>query len=105
LNVPERYRIGLGAVGSYPYGVEFWPENPGEPIYFWEGSGHMSAGGMFTAQQALESQWRDHLETAGAIWFVPFIERLAAGERLDMLEVEQAYHRLHGSDAVIPKGS
>jgi hypothetical protein len=99
------YRIGQGAVGSYPYGVEFWPDHPDGPIYFWEGSGHMSAGGMFTAQQALEPQWRDHLETAGALWFVPFIECLASGERLDMLEVAQAYRQGHGANAVIPMGS
>jgi hypothetical protein len=98
-----QYQIGLGYVGSYPFAVEFVPDNLETPIYFWEGSGHMNSGGLFSAQQALEPQWRSHRETAGALWFVPFIERLARDERVDVTEVLEAYRLLHGPDAVMPR--
>ncbi len=37
---------------GFPYGVD---DSPDTPIVFWEGSGHTSSGGLFTAGQALEA--------------------------------------------------
>jgi hypothetical protein len=100
-----RYQIGLGGSDAYPFGVDFVPENLETPMYFWEGLGHMNAGGLFTAGEALTEPWRSHLETAGAVWFVPFLERLARGERVGLPEVFEAYRFVHGAKAVMPMGS
>jgi hypothetical protein len=93
------YQIGLGAGGAYPFAIEFVPEHSETPIYFWEGFGHMSSGGLFSAQQALEPQWRHHLETAGALWFVPFIECLTRGEPVVLNDILNEYKRIHGPQA------
>jgi hypothetical protein len=94
------YALGLGHTANWPYGVDFVPENHAEPISFWEGVGHGAAGGFFSASVALEPQWRAHLETAGVLWFVPFIECLARGEDVNLSEVLETYKSIHGHDAV-----
>ena len=81
---------------GFPYGVDYSPDTPDTPIVFWEGSGHMSSGGLFTAGQALEAQWVDHLRFARVEWFVPFIQRLANGEAVALEEVLVAYQAIHG---------
>ncbi len=90
------YELGQGTRQSFPYGVDFVPDDQKNPIIFWEGSGHSSGYGRFSAQQALEPQWKNHLEIAGVMWFVPFIERLARQENVELTEVLEAYKQVHG---------
>jgi hypothetical protein len=57
------------------------------PIGFAEGVGHGAVGGLFTAQEALQQQWREHFSFAQAEWLLPFIEQLAAGQSLNASEL------------------
>jgi hypothetical protein len=41
-------------IAGFPYGVDDSPDTPDTPLVFWEGSGHTSSGGLFTAGQALK---------------------------------------------------
>ena len=99
MNAKRTVVLGEGydpQVFGYPYGVDYSPDTPETPIIFWEGSGHMASGGLFTAAQALEAQWADHVRFAGVEWVVPLIERLARGELVALEEVLAAYKAVHG---------
>lgn len=88
--MPRYFVLAKGAKvlplsGNYPWPYEvslcFTPVAC--PVGFAEGVGHGAAGGVFTAQEALQPQWREHLAAAKGEWLLPYIERLANGERLD----------------------
>jgi hypothetical protein len=71
--------------GNYPwpYEVSVCFEQVTRPIGFSEGVGHGAASGLFTAQEALDEHWRDHISAARGDWLYPFIQQLAAGLPLD----------------------
>ena len=82
----------------YPYDVDLCLEGVASPVAFSEGVGHGAAGGLFTASEALEPRWREHLETARGLWLLPYIERLARGIAVEEAEVLREYRRIHGKE-------
>jgi hypothetical protein len=96
------YQIGLGGSVIYPYEVHYVPDDALTPILLAEGDARNGSGSQFSATQALEPQWRYHFERTGTLWFVPFVERLARGEQVDLAGVLEAYRLVHGFDAVMP---
>jgi hypothetical protein len=78
------------------YGVVFYPNDPVHTLDFWQRRPRrLEGGGWASAAEAL-AHHRDFLGRAGAGWFVPYLERLAAGQRVPLAEVVAAYERLYG---------
>ena len=96
--VAKCYQLGVGGTAVYPYEVGYVPDQPQTPIYFAEGDAKFGSGGFFTATQALEPQWVEHLKTAGVIWFVPFLQRLAAGNIVALEEILKVFKSIHGHE-------
>ncbi len=63
----------------WPYEVSLRFEPVDRPVGFAEGVGHGNAGGIFTAREALQLQWREHFTITHGEWLLPFIEQLAEG--------------------------
>jgi ankyrin repeat protein len=78
------------------YGVVFYPNDPVHTLDFWQRRPRrLEGGGWASAAEAL-AHHPDFLGRAGAGWFVPYLERLAAGQRVPLAEVVAAYERLYG---------
>ncbi len=90
------YQLGVGGTVVYPLEVGYVPDQPQTPIYFGEGDAKFGNGGFFTATQALEPQWSKHLEEAGVLWFVPLLQRLAAGETVALKQILKVFKSIHG---------
>lgn len=71
----------------WPYEVALCFDRVTKPVGFAEGEGHGSAGGLFSAHEALQPQWREHFVSARGEWLLPYIEHLAAGKQIDSAEV------------------
>ena len=71
----------------WPYEVALCFERVDRPVGFAEGVGHGNGGGIFTAQEALQPQWHEHLSITNGEWLLPFIEQLAAGQSLPSKEM------------------
>ena len=97
------YQIGVGGDAIYAYEVHYVPEDALTPILLAEGDARNGSSCRFSAAQALEPQWRHHFEITGALWFVPFVERLARGEPVGLNEVLNGYKRIHGRQAEFVK--
>lgn len=67
----------------WPYEVSLCFERVSHPVGFSESVGHGAAGGIFTAQEALQTKWTEHIASAGGDWLLPYIQLLASGESLD----------------------
>ena len=52
-------------------------------------------GGFYTAAEALT--YAEIFGYAGGAWILPYVERLAEGERISADEVVKHYHKLHYS--------
>ncbi|MBS1767309.1 MAG: hypothetical protein JST05_07920 [Acidobacteria bacterium] len=84
------YLLAVGAEASRPgwsYEVSVCFDDVPQPIGFSEGSGQAAAGGIFTAEAALQPRWRKHFEIAGGQWLLPYIVELASGQSLPKEEV------------------
>jgi hypothetical protein len=78
------------------YGVIFYPNDPAHTLDFWQKRPRrLEGGGWASAAEAL-AHHRDFLGRAGAGWFLPYLERLAAGQRVPLAEILKAYQRLFG---------
>jgi len=88
---------GYGAIPRWPYGVDYVPQNTAAPVLLWEGNAKVGSGGFVTAAQAAGPEWHEHLTHAGALWLLPLLERMAAGESVAEHEVLDAYRAAHGS--------
>jgi hypothetical protein len=78
------------------YGVVFYPNDPVHTLDFWQKRPRrLEGGGWASAAEAL-AHHRDFLGRAGAGWFLPYLERLAAGRRVPLAEIVAAYGRLFG---------
>ncbi|MBN1365069.1 MAG: hypothetical protein JW976_09730 [Syntrophaceae bacterium] len=89
LSEPLRRRIMyVDIVNNERYGVSFYPTNPWLTVsYFtWVPRGH-EGGGEMSAREMLEKN-RKFLETTGAGWFIPFLERYVQGEPVSVEELE-----------------
>jgi hypothetical protein len=67
----------------WPYEVSLCFESTPRPVGFSEGEGQAAGGGVFSAAEALQPQWREHIAAANGEWLIPFIEQLAAGQTLN----------------------
>jgi len=80
----------------YPYWVDLAVNGDRPVVAFAEGSGHASAGGYFTIEEAVSRMWSAHLDHAGGAWLRPYLQRLAAGEAVSEDELIADYTRRHG---------
>jgi hypothetical protein len=82
---------------SWPYEVDYTPGCPRGEFFLSEGDARNGNGSFFPAAAVLQPQWRAHLETAGALWLLPLLERMAGGEAVLDTEVLDAYGQVHGN--------
>lgn len=87
---------GFGNIPRWPYGVDYVPQNAGAPFLLWEGDAKVGSGGFVPTVQVVGPEWREHLAHAGALWLLPLLERMAAGEPVAEHEVLDAYRAVHG---------
>jgi hypothetical protein len=59
---------------------------------------YFAAGVLLAPAEALEPKWADLIVEAGAEWFIPLVRRMAAGERVSLEQVAQAYHEATGAE-------
>lgn len=94
----EGYPIHNGQpLYAWPYRVDYLPDYPNGVFYLSEGDTRNGNGSFFAAHQVLGSRWRDHVATAGVLWLVPLLERIAHGEDVDREEILKAYQQVHGT--------
>ena len=83
------------------YGVELNPADAERPVGIFEGDSRTSIGTWLSAADALGYRWADHLEKAGAQWFIPVLQDLALGKPMDDALLEkvkrEASERLNGA--------
>lgn len=66
------------------------------PVGVWTTDGYReNYGGFFTAVDAL--RYAEIFGYADGLWILPYVEQLAAGERVFADEVVKRYRKLHGS--------
>lgn len=82
----------------WPYEVSLCFDRVSDPVGFSEGVAHGAQGGHFSANEALQPSWHDHLVQAEGEWLRPFIERLASGQHLDAEEVLRVFRSKHGKE-------
>ena len=101
------YTIGRGEISGLPgipTGVVFIPDLDNYPIGVWKyaESGQGSSGSGYSFLQCMENfiekpTWfRRLFRDANAEWFIPFIERMAAGEKVPFEEIESRHIELFG---------
>ena len=93
------YLISANHPGFYTMSrpmVAYCPDEPAYPIDIGEGYGPHCLGSSYSFRDALEN--RRWLEEANASWFIPFLERLAAGEQVPIEEIQEAYRLLFGKE-------
>lgn len=90
------YRIGGAATKE----IFYYPDNeltpisisdtgPAAPPVSWSGR-DLSLG------EALDPQWREAFRDAKAEWFLPYISRMAKGEKVVLAEILEGYLKIHG---------
>lgn len=94
----QGYMMGLDGkpIYSWPYRVHFTPGYKPGDFCLSSGDARNGNGSFMSAATALETQWRGDLESAGALWLVPLLERMAGGEEVPASEVFAAYKKVHG---------
>jgi hypothetical protein len=91
----------LSEEGDRPdvYSLIYCPECTGFPLCISVGRGRAAYGTSVTAENLLSRpDYYRFFKLANAFWFVPFVKRLANGEKIDVAEIEAAYLSLFGSD-------
>ena len=82
-----------------PYGehIYYLPDRETKPIFTECSVPHMAAGGFLTPQEALDSKWADLFRDANAEWFLPFLRRMADGERVGLEEIQSRHQTVRGT--------
>jgi hypothetical protein len=83
---------------QWPYEIAMAFAGTRHPLGMTEGVGHGSAGTYLTVTEALDLKWSAHFENADASWLLPFVQRMAAGERVQAEEVIAIYRDRTGSE-------
>ena len=106
MNQIHSYAIGRGVMEnnpSRPAGVEYHPEYLKAPITIWEYSriGRDASGCSLSYAECLtrvrdRPSFRRMFRQANAEWFLPFVERLAAGEDVTIEEINSKHVELFG---------
>ena len=72
-----------------PAGIDFALDKPQKPICFWQGSSLRDrAGAYISATSGLTPSSKHWLESMGAAWFIPILQRLANGESVTVDEIQ-----------------
>ena len=100
------YTIGSGEISDLPgnpTGVVYIPALESYPIGVWEyaPTGKGSSGAGYSYQDckkklAASPRFRRLFRDANAEWFIPYIERMAAGEKVPIEEIEARHIELFG---------
>jgi hypothetical protein len=77
--------------------VSYEPDRETKTIRIEDPVARFAAGVLLSPQEALQPQWGGMIIEAGAEWFLPLIRRMAAGERVSLEQVGQAYREANGS--------
>ncbi len=96
--MPRYYTLAKGNNALLPSGQAIWSheialcfEPVACPVAFSEDIGHGGCGSVFSAHEALKSQWRQHFVIAGGEWLLPIIEQLANGATVDTEKILRHY--------------
>lgn len=81
---------------QWPYEVSMAFDGTQHLVGVAEGVGHGAAAAFLTAAEALDPSWAQHFASADAGWLVPFVQRMAAGERVRAEEVIALYRDRNG---------
>lgn len=75
-------------------------------VAFEEGVAHGYHGGVFPLTEALDPDWQRVFEQAEGIWLLPYLRRLAEGERVSEFDPVSHDIALHGSapETFVTKG-
>ena len=75
-------------------------------VAFEEGVAHGYNGGVFSLTEALDHDWQRVFEQAEGTWLLPYLRRLAEGERVSEFDLVSHYIALHGSapETFVTKG-
>ncbi len=86
MDLPRFYTLAIGMAPrehagdvEWPYEISLCFDGFERPVGFAEGSGHCSAGNVFTAEEALREHWRQHYVLAQGEWLIPYVHQLAQG--------------------------
>jgi hypothetical protein len=77
------------------WGVDYSTDGMSHQFWVWQGPGYHAHGTQCSVPELLSDRWRNHLELCGAIWLVPLLERIAAGETITPEAVLYAYEQKH----------
>ncbi|MFN0080606.1 MAG: hypothetical protein ACKVY0_29410 [Prosthecobacter sp.] len=69
------------------------------PVTFWDYAfaGPNSDGGSVSAKEAL-TRYKGELQRLNAEWFMPFLERMSAGETVSLSEINARHMELFGTE-------
>ncbi|MBZ2195093.1 hypothetical protein [Occultella gossypii] len=90
-----------------PVVVGLWLGGAEPVVTISEGSGHLGSGGamwleeVLTESGGLQQRWEQAFAQAGALWVVPFLGRVAAGEQVAEDEIVNAYRQRHGTEPAV----
>jgi hypothetical protein len=86
---------------AVPYTVHYTPESRYGDFYLGEGDTRNGNGTFLRAADLLKPQWRRHLEIAGVVWLIPWLEKIASGNAVLPDELLEAYHAATGEPAPV----
>jgi hypothetical protein len=87
----------IGSTGDYGDQICYLPDQREKPIFMECSIPHMAASAFLTPEEALESKWDETFRDAHAEWFRPFLHRMAAGERVNLDELQNAHKSARGN--------
>ena len=87
----------IGSTGEYGDHICYLPDREKKPIFMECSIPHMAASVFLTPAEALEDKWEGLFREARAEWFRPLLSRMAAGERVGLEEIKNAYQSARGT--------
>jgi hypothetical protein len=86
----------IGASGGFDY-ISFIPERTKSPILIECAVPFLAALSFLSPEEALQDRWSETFQEANAEWFFPLLRRMAAGERVSLVEIQQAHQTARGA--------
>lgn len=81
---------------EWAYRIEYAPANAKTPFILSEKVGNDFMTGKFSAEHLLCDDWNNHIEHTKSEWLVPYLKRMAAGEKVDKTEILSACQLSNG---------
>lgn len=95
----KQYNIGIEPSSFYSGGFSGIDYLPGSdlPFFLWEYArkGREASGAGYIAERVLKEHQR-FIERTNSTWLVPFLERMAKGESVDIEEIQSKHIELFG---------